>query len=84
MTRPCAAPDPIGESSHLFNHLMDLGNDVLAVDNDDRTFWRAESHVQDSSILRDINLLATEHRIDPRPQSAFVRQLKEKFQESRR
>jgi hypothetical protein len=35
--------------------------------------------MQDRSIFRDVNLLAPEHRIDPRPQTAFLRQLKKKL-----
>jgi hypothetical protein len=36
--------------------------------------------VQDRSVFRDIDLFASKHGIDTRPQAAFFRQLKEEFE----
>src|SRR6202030_4204660 len=73
MTRPCAAPDPIGEFGHLVNHRVDLGYYVLAIDDNRGSFRCPESYVQDGSVLRNIYLLAPKHGLDPRSQAAFLR-----------
>src|ERR1700737_1392015 len=79
MARPCAAPDAVGEVSHLIEHSVDLRHHVLAV-YDDRCLSRcAQSNVQDGSVFRNVDLIAPEHGVDPGSQAAFFRQLQEEF-----
>ena len=65
---PLAAADAVGEAGHLAEHGVNLGHDVLAVDDHGCTFWRPPRHVQDSPIFCDVYLLAAEHGVDPRAQ----------------
>ena len=67
----------LAKSGHLVEDGVDLGHHVLAVDDDRRTSRRAQRDVQDRSLLRDVDLLAAEHRVDPRPQAGFLRKLHE-------
>ena len=41
---------------------------------------RAQGHVQDGPVLRDVDLLAAEHGVDPRSQAGFLRQLQEELE----
>ena len=77
---PLAAADAIGEVSHLVEHGVDLGHDVLAVHDDGCSFRRAQRHVQDRAVLRDVDLLAAKHGVDSRSQAGFLRQLEEKLE----
>jgi len=53
---------------------------ILAVDDYRCISRRAQSDMQNGSILRDINLLASKHRIDPRSQAGFLCQLKQELE----
>jgi hypothetical protein len=59
---------------------MDLGHHILAVDDYRCISGRAQSDMQNRSILRDINFLASKHRVDPRSQAGFLCQLKEELE----
>ena len=65
MAFPCAAADPVGKIRHLVQHRMDLGHDILAVDQDGRSARRPQRHVQHRAVLGDVDLVAAEHRLDP-------------------
>ena len=52
------------KSAILREHGVHLGDDVLAVDLDDRALGRAQRDVQDGAVLGDVDLLAPEHRVD--------------------
>ena len=80
MSFPGAAPDPVREIGHLIKHCVDLGHYILAVDDYRCTSRRAQSDMQNGSILRDINLIASKHRIDPRSQAGFLCQLKQELE----
>ena len=41
---------------------------------------RAQGHVQDGPVFRDVDLLAAEHGVDPRPQAGFLGQLEEELE----
>ena len=41
---------------------------------------RAQGHVQDGALLRDIDFLAAKHGVDPLPQAGFFRQLKQELE----
>ena len=54
---------------------MNVWHHILAI-HDDRSFARrAQRHVQNRALLRDVDLLAVEHRVDFRAQAALLRQL---------
>ena len=46
----------------------------------DAPLRRAQGDVQDGALLRDVDLLAAEHGVDPRPQAGFLGQLKQKLE----
>ena len=77
---PGAAADPVGEVGHLVEHGVDLGHHVLAIDDDRCPSRRAQRHVQDGAVLRDVDLLAPEHGVDPGAQAGFLRQLQEELE----
>ena len=62
---PLAAADAVGEVGHLVEHGMNLRHDVLAVDDDGCASRRTQRHVQDGAIFRDVDFLASKHRVDP-------------------
>ena len=66
VTFPRAAADAVGEPGHLVEHGVDFGHHVLAVDEDRCALGRPQGHVQDGPVLRDVDLLAAEHGVDPR------------------
>ena len=62
----------LAEVGHLVEHGVDLGHDVLAVDDDGCALRRAQRHVQDGALLGDVDLLAAEHGVDPRAQAGLL------------
>jgi hypothetical protein len=80
MSFPLAAADAIGEVSHLVEHGMDLRDDILSVDDDRGSSRRAQRHVQDRAVFRDVDLLAAKHRIDPLAQAGLLRKRDEQAQ----
>src|SRR6266853_6530738 len=74
---PLAAPHAVGEISHLIEDGVDVRHDVLAINNDGCPFWRAQSHMQDSAVFRDIDLFTPEHSVDPPTQARLVCELHE-------
>ena len=77
---PLATADAIAEGRHLVQHGVDAGNHILAVNLDDFAFGGAESHVQNRALLRDVDLLAAKHGVDPLAQAGFFGQLQQQFQ----
>ena len=61
---PLAGAHALGEVGHLAQHRVHVGDDVLAVDLDDRALGRAERGVQHGAVLGDVDLVAPEHRVD--------------------
>ena len=74
---PGAAAHAIREVRHPVEHGMNLGHDVLAVDQDRRAARRAQRHVEHGSFLRDVDLLAAEHGVDAGAQAAVLREADE-------
>src|SRR5262245_18915888 len=64
MALPPATTDPVAKVSHLVEHSVDLRDDVLAVNDHECASRRTQSHVQHGSVLRNIDLLTTKHRVD--------------------
>ena len=77
---PLAAADLVGEARHLVEHGVDLGHDVLAVDQDRLAFRGAQGDVQHGAILGDVDLLAAEHRVDPVAQARLLGQLQQEVE----
>ena len=77
MTLPLAAAQPIGEIRHLVENLVNVGNDVVAIDPDIRPARRAQRHMEHGAFFRDIDLVAPEHRVDPFAQPAFLGELEQ-------
>ena len=69
---PRAAADAVGEVGHPVEHRVDVGHDVLAVDDDRRASRRAQRDVQHGAVLGDVDLLAAEHRVDARAQAGLL------------
>ena len=59
---------------------MNLGHNVLAVDQDRRAARRAQRHVKHGSVLRDVDLLATKHGVDARAQAGLLGEAEEQGQ----
>ena len=66
---------PGGDRGHLVEHGVDLRHDVFAVHNDGLPLGRAQSDVQNSPLLRDVDLFTPEQGIDASPLARFLRQL---------
>ena len=69
MALPLAAADAVGEAGHLVEHGVDVRDDVLPVHDDRGVPRRAQGDVEDGPVLGDVDLLAAEHRVDPRSRS---------------
>ena len=70
----------LAEVGHLVEHGVDLGHNVFAIDDDGCSFRRAQGHVQDRPLLRDVDLLAAKHGVDSRSQARLLGQLQEKLE----
>src|SRR5439155_25817758 len=71
------AANAVGEVRHLIVHCVDMWYDVVAVDDDRCPSWRTQSNVQHSAVLGDVDLVAAEHRVEARPQTALLGQFNE-------
>lgn len=75
MPLPCPASHLRGEFGHAIEHLVHLIDDVHTVDADRRAARRAQGNMQNGAVLRDVDTLAAEHRIDALAQSRLFREL---------
>jgi hypothetical protein len=75
VTLPGAAPYTVGEVGHFVEHIVNIGHDIMTVNNDRCLSWRAQRYVKHGPILGTIDFLASEHGVDPRPQTGLFRQL---------
>src|SRR5262249_58666691 len=64
MALPLAAADAVGEFGHLVEHGMNVAHHALSLDYNRRPSWRTQRNVQDPAIFRDVDFLASEHRVD--------------------
>src|SRR5689334_882897 len=74
---PSSAAHAIGKIRHLIKDGVDLGHHVFAVNHDGCSFWRTQCNMQDSTVLRDVDLLAPKHCIDAFAQSGFFSKLQQ-------
>src|SRR5208337_45396 len=64
VTFPLAASHSVGKIGHLVEYSMHFGHDILAV-HDDRSVARcAQGGVQDSTLLREVDLISPKHGVD--------------------
>ncbi len=59
---------------------MHLGHDVDAVDDETGSRRHPQRGVQNRPVLGDVHVLAREHRVDPFPQTAFVREIEQQLE----
>src|ERR1022692_1140207 len=64
MARPRAAADAVREAGHLVEYGVNFRHDVLAIHDDERSLGSAQGDMQDSAVLRDVDLLAAKHRVN--------------------
>ncbi len=55
----------VGERRHLGEHLVHVGDDVLAVHDEAGGRRHAQGDVQHGAVLGDVDVLAGEHGVDP-------------------
>ena len=60
--RPLAGAHPLGEGAHAVERLVDLLDDVDAVDDQRAVARHPQRHVQHRAVLGDVDVLACEHR----------------------
>ena len=77
MAFPGAAAQPIGKISHPVQNGVDLGDDVATVVHDRTPARRTQRDVKHSAVLRDIDLVASEHGVDSLPQLRFAGKLQQ-------
>ena len=70
----------VGEGRHLVQHGMDLGHDILAVDDDGGAARRAQGDVKHRALLGDVDLLAAEHGVDALAQARLLGELEQQRQ----
>ena len=68
------------KSAILSSTAWTCGHHVLAIDDDRCSSRRAQGHVQDSAVFRDVDLLAPEHGVDALAQSGFLGELQEQLE----
>ena len=61
--RPLAAAQPVGEVAHRVQHVVHVGDDVLAVDRQLRAARQPQRGVQHGAVLGGVDVLAGEHRV---------------------
>ena len=81
---PGAGPHLARERGHPVEDGVDLGHDILAVDENLLAAFGAQRHMQDGAVLADVDLLAREHRVAPRRDAARPGKLDEQSERSRR
>ena len=70
MPGPLARAHLVGKLRHPVEDRMNLGDDVLSVDEDFLTAGRAQRHMQHRAVLAHVDLFSREHRVPPRLDSA--------------
>jgi hypothetical protein len=69
MPGPVAGADALGERRHAAKDAVHLGDDIVPVDDDRPPRGCAQRDMQHGSVLGDVDPLAREHGLDPRPQA---------------
>src|SRR5215469_7725012 len=79
MACPGATSHPIREIGHPVEDGMNFWHDVFTVDDYRGISRSAKRNVQHCALFCDVDLLATEHGVDSRPQARFLRELKKEI-----
>ena len=74
VSRPFAGTNSIGEIRHLVEYGMHQRHHILAVDHDRRALRRPQGDMEDGAFLGDIDLVASKHGVDSRPQTGLLGQ----------
>ena len=74
---PFAGADFVRENGHLVEHVMDVFDDVLPVDDELRVLRGAEGGVEDGAVFRLVDVDAVEHVFDGVLQAGLFGQLQE-------
>ena len=78
--RPLAAAQPVGEVAHPVEHLVHVGDDVLAVDGQLGAARLAQRGVQHRAVLGGVDVHAGIHRVAALFQVRGSRQIDQQFQ----
>ena len=73
----------VRERRHLLQHPVHVRDDIDAVDDETRPRRHAQRDVQHGAVLGDVDVLAAEHGVDPRPQPAGLGEVEQQFQRLR-
>ena len=71
---PGAAADLLTKRGHSPQHLVHVGHDIVAITENLLASWCTQRHVQHGAVLGRVDLLSGEHRVDPLPQTACLRE----------
>ena len=77
---PFAAAQPVGEVAHPVQHLVHIGDDVLAVDGQLLAARQPQRDVQHGAVLRGVDVHAGEHRVAALLQSGGAGQVDEQLE----
>jgi hypothetical protein len=80
VTGPLPRADGVREPRHPIEDSVDLGHDVRAVDHDRGPGWGAQRNVEDGAVLRDVDVLAGEHRADALTETGLLGKLDQEAQ----
>ena len=78
--RPGARADPVGERRHPVEHLVDVGDDVAAVDDERRPSRHPEGDVEHRAVLGRVDPVAAEHRLRALCQARLAGELEQEPQ----
>jgi len=84
MPLPAAVADLTAERRHPLQHLVDVGHDVVPIDEDPLAPRGPQGHVQHGAMLGDVDPLAGEHRRDPLAEAAGLGQPHQEAERLRR
>ncbi len=72
--------DAVGEGGHRVEHLVHLGHDIHAVDDDLLALGRAQGDVQHGAAFGDVDLVAAEHGVDLGAEAGLLGELDEQLE----
>jgi hypothetical protein len=79
MALPLSAADAVGKRGHSVQNLVHTGHDIHSVDHDGTAAGGAQRYVENRPVFSAVDLVAIEHRVDPLPQSGFLRKLEKEL-----
>ena len=77
VTLPRAAADAFGERGHLIQNGMDARHHILTVHKNRLSLGSAQRYMENSALLRHVDLLTAEHGIDPGTQTGLLHELQQ-------